>query len=168
MVFLLILSVVTCSHLIDLRWSPKWTCTFTKGNCDIVNEPRMPSNFSLLPNGTLFNQTGIYYLSLSKWNIIGARLVTPYFRADNLCIEITLISFGNRRNSLQIIKQDFENKRIKEYCNKNDGFWKSYKINVKMSHYDSRFFLELRAFNHNYNETGFFAISKITFKNSYC
>ena len=160
------------NSIIKFRSGEQWRCSFRKNHCGIFNQSNMPTNFTWLPRAELFEEQGLFYLDLSSCKHNGARLVTPYFSWNNhlrsVCLTIKYIIFGNAITRLLVVKQDKVNVAIWSDKFSVTGRWNKAHIKVNVfSGKPARFFFEVN-FNNQPNRLGFFAISEIILRDSFC
>lgn len=174
--FLILLFATNCLpvhiKIISLSAAREWRCSFATGNCGIVNQKRMLSNFTLITGSSLFGEQGMFFLESSSCARNGARLMTPYFRWESrvrsVCLSIKYITFGSAIERLSALKQDRVNALLWSESRPNTGQWQEKYIEVAVNRqYPARFFVEAR-FSPISNRSGFLAISEIALSASYC
>ena len=159
---------------IPLIENQNWICSFIRDNCGIINQ-KLLMNFTLITNGTLCNERGVYMLNIEPTRRSrGSRLITPYFQTSfslksswyqRRCLKLRYMVFGdNVVDKIIIWQQDMANRIIWQGRPISDGHWQTIQIHLNfLPKIASRFFIEIQTLF----ATGFFALAKISIEN-YC
>lgn len=157
---------------IQLVENQNWICSFIRDDCGIINQ-KLLMNFTLIANGTLCDERGVYMLNIEPSRQRGARLITPYFQTNSTltswyqrrCLKLRYIVFGDDVvDKIIIWQQNMANRILWRGRPISNGHWNTIQIHLNfLPRIASRFFFEIQTVY----ATGFFALARISIEN-YC